>query len=705
MLKRARIDWRLAALAAAFVLQIVFFAPLRVFLRNPTDFALGPLHALAGTATMAAVLVVLCYLPARRWPRLAVPLLALLAIVAWMESTIFLGLAGHRPFDGQPIDWSHWRVLSMVELAAAAIVGLAVVLWRRRTELWHGIAVAILLFHSLGLAYAAYEGRRGLYRHVTTAIGAYYEGFYRLSTRRNILHLVVDTTQGAMVHDIVQSDPGRYARVLDGFTMFPQAMGRYRSTYPSVPYYMTGHGVEPERDIMTTQPFTADDVRNTLAEHSMLKALAGAGFDRYGYHVSALYCADAWTACTAGMIFDGRSLQADSPGAILLHLVDIALFQTTPLVLRERVYNDGGWLLKGAQGGGRTYSAILDLFLERMTTDSPADAYRYFHLAGGHGPVQFDETCTYIGVQQSTYANQRRQVICSLAQIERLIEALKQRGVYDQTMIVVHGDHGTPGLPASLSAETGEKLPSFLIGPASVLLLVKPMHARGPMRVSEAQATIGDLPATIASALSIDADFPGTPLFALDGADRERQYMLYDTADYVTVLQALPNLRRYRVRGNLFDEDSWTRPRTGDGGGTPTALWMDDERFERYATGFGKLEVQDKAARWALGRRVEMKLAFPGPGPAQLAFETYVPPGAIPGQSMTASINGTTIGRLDAEALSRSRRHEMPIPDGVRRDAANTVVFEMSTAVHVTAGGDDRWLSAVFAYVGIEPER
>ena len=71
----------------------------------------------AGAALLlTAAAFVPLYLAARLWPRVLLPFLAALAIVAFAEFTIFLPLAAHRPFDGQPIEWDSRRRLAVVEL-------------------------------------------------------------------------------------------------------------------------------------------------------------------------------------------------------------------------------------------------------------------------------------------------------------------------------------------------------------------------------------------------------------------------------------------------------------------------------------------------------------------------------------------------------------------------------------------------------------
>ena len=56
------------------------------------------------------------------WPREALPIFVALALIATLETALFLPLAAHRPFDGHPIDWAQWRRLSGVEMATAVVL-------------------------------------------------------------------------------------------------------------------------------------------------------------------------------------------------------------------------------------------------------------------------------------------------------------------------------------------------------------------------------------------------------------------------------------------------------------------------------------------------------------------------------------------------------------------------------------------------------
>jgi hypothetical protein len=689
-----------AAIVAALVLPVCFAGPVRVFLANASMLPVAASTVAVAALLLTAAAFVPLYLAARLWPRVLLPFLAALAIVAFAEFTIFLPLAAHRPFDGQPIEWDSRRRLAVVELAAAAAVAVAAWRWRHRPDVWQNTAVAILAFHAIGLAWTAWDRREALRSHAGAPSHAYFDQFHRLSRTRNVIHIVADTVQGAMVRDIIQADPGRHASVFDGFTLFTQAMGRYPSTFPSVPYYMTGRAPKaPETDV-AWQPFTSEYVRRTLEEHSVVGALAAGGYRTFGYQFSGLYCAGRYSACVAGPVFEGRAPQQDDRYRPLRQIADVALFQTSPIVLRRRIFDDGDWWLTGGRRARRTFAGILDLFVSRLSADAPAPTYNYFHLIGGHAPFLFDEGCRHVGVQDVTTANQRRQVACTLGQVERLIEALREAGLYDQTLIVVHGDHGTTTLPPH-EAATPRPVPAFVIDTASTLLLVKPVGARGPLRHSTVPAMIGDVPATLSDALALGAAFPGVSLLRLNGAPRTREFVTYDRWEQVPGDQALRNPRRYFAGPDIFEEGQWTRASAPVASGTPSRLWMDDPRFEQFAAGFGRLEMQPRPARWITGRGARLRLASPSAS-AQVVVECFVP-GFIRGQSATLVLNGHVVGQLGPKALAQPATHTFPIRENLLKQGDNVVELRMSKTVRPP--GDRRELAMVVAYVGLEPPR
>ena len=704
-----RVDWRIVAIVSGFVLQAFFFTPLQIFLNNIIDFSVNFLHLVFLFLLVSCSLIAVLSFAARKLPsQIFLAAVTFLSVVAFIEARILFGLAEHRPFDGTLIDWKALETLSNIEIGAISCLAILIAVLRRRQELFYSISLFILLFHGLGFLQETISKREAI-RQSARGVGdtsLYFREFYRLSRERNVIHLVADATQGAQVYDILTSDLDRYSGVLDGFTLFTHAAGRYPSTYASVPFYMTGRAPDPSRDMVPSQPFTWDYIRTTLRKHSIVNTLAGTGFKAFGFQFGELNCEGMYTACTGGRIFDGlpiKSVGMANTAKIGLELLDIALFRVSPLAIRRHIYNEEQWFLSRLASDTRTYSGIIDLFIEKMTTDNRAGSYNYFHHPGGHPPMQFDDRCNYVGTQESNYDNAHAPVTCFLLQLEHLIQALNRLGVYDETLIIVHGDHGSPWLSPSIPSpsQVGAIIPEYLMAVANPVMLVKPLMTRGPLEFSTAPVSIGDVPATINDAFKLHGEFPGIPMFHIDErAKRERQYFSHEFLSRVALLQVLPNMQRYRIRGNLFNEYDWILPNVFDIGESPSVLPMNRENFRSFAVGFSGLETHGRPMRWVVGRLARVYLSFPTAGRAQLVFETHVSP-EITGQSVEVSINGKALAKLGEQELTGSKRHVISVPDDLPRKKVNTIEFTMGKALKV--GIDRRHLSIVFAYVGLEP--
>ena len=188
------------------------------------------------------------------------------------------------------------------------VVGILVVVFRRHLEIWRSVSLSILLFHLLGLGYTVFSRPTAL-RQLQSNFQdeSYFDDFYRLSRQRNVIHIVPDQTQGAMVYDIVQADLKRYSKAFDGFTLFTQAMGRSPEYISSVLFYMTGLSPDPDHDFSPSQPFSWDYVRSNLTDRSIVTTLAKNGFKTFGFQFGTIYCVAPYSACAVGEVFGGLS--------------------------------------------------------------------------------------------------------------------------------------------------------------------------------------------------------------------------------------------------------------------------------------------------------------------------------------------------------------------------------------------------------------
>lgn len=692
----------------AFALQLCFFAPLSAISNNIAEISASYNDIVIIYLILSLVLILLLTGLVRiKGGRVLLPLLAFLSTVAFIQSRFFLGLAKHTPFNGSLIDWQALQGLAWMELAAIAVLAILFFALRRRVQVLSTIALFILLFLTAGLLHQVTGNWDKLTpgRSSTEVDETYLQGFYKLSGERDVIHVVADQAQGAMLHDILSSRPQHYAEVFEGFTLFTQAAGQFKSTYPSVAFYMSGESPEPEYDLVPVLPYTWGYVTEVLEQKSIVNALARSGYTTYGFQFhSRVYCKGDYTACggTHDEVFAGSMVM--SSARRLLNAVttglDLGLFQSTPVIVRKHVFADGHWLLKRLHKSKPTHSGILDLFTSKVKRGGEASTYNYFHHAGAHAPLLFDSGCNYVGPQEVNQHNQREQVLCTLSQLEGMLATLKDRGLYDSSLIVINGDHGSPWLPEGYAYEPAGSVPGALMGSASALLMVKPPGAKGALQFSDYPASLGDIPATVSELLGLGVIYPGVALFGDARAkDRERFYYSYAQHWKTHHLQHLPEVARYRIRGNLFDGRSWVLPSTAGDTGYVSQLRMDDVDFTAYTTGFSWLEKHETPARWVNGERASATLRPPSEGPLALVLETYVPP-TIEGQWMEVLVDEKVVARLN-DAELRKQHNMITLPLDASTDDVIVVKFKMGKTYRPPH--DARDLSVLFRYIGLVP--
>ena len=704
-----RKDFPIVLIVCTFVLQVFFFAPLQIWIQNSGEFPARFFDLLLVFLTLSFVLILLLYLLVHLFRTPVVPaVFVFLSVIAFVESRFFLGFANHHPFDGTLIDWQALQWLSYLELGTIFTLGILIFALRKRTLILSYGSFFILLFLTLGFLLGISGNVRLLHddHHGGKAQALYFDKFYRLSNRRNVIHIVPDQTQGAMLHELLASKELGLSEMFDGFTLFVQAIGRYQSTYPNLPWFMAGEAPEPKFDLVSKQPFTHDYMEEVLRERSVVTALSQNEFQTYGFQLHpGLFCKGSYTACTGSHeeVFDGITINSNESRVLRASLtaMNVSLFQMTPVVLRKRIFSDGRWFMKDLVTVARSHSGILDMFIENMETIESPGSYNYFHHAGAHAPILFDRNCKYLGPQAVDWDSQREQVICTLGQLGEMIKALKRIGIYDQTMIVIHGDHGTPWLPPSYPTQSGKRISRQLIGSANTLVLIKPPEARGALQFSNLPVTTGDIPATIMDTLGLENTYTGVRMFKGEPVpNRERHYYTYDSPTEVHILQALPNVKRYRIRGNVFNELNWVQLGTSSHGPNPSRLRMDYSEFSVYSEGFSWLEQHDVPVRWVDGKQARLFLSPPQTGPIKLVFDSFLP-SFIKGQWMEVAVNGNTIARLDENMLVESH-HEYLLPDDL--PWAKTFEIDFTLGKTRSTRKDPRRLSMLFSYIGLEPE-
>ncbi|MCE5231258.1 LTA synthase family protein [bacterium] len=566
-----------AVIGSAFLLSAtaIVFAPLQIFLTNTMEFGFD-LKALAWRlavlAVIPAVLLAAGLALTSRWHRLherATVFVFIVGAALWIQGNFMVWNYG--PLDGRPINWgvhlgqgfldaSIWLVLLVLGWFCAP--------WLYRNLIAVGTAclIAIQLITILSFAWRA------------PAEGQPYwidrsEPFH-FSSNRNVIVVLLDGFQTDVFNDILNRKKALVSP-FGGFTYYRNSVSTFPNTFLSVPNLLTAQVYDNSEPL---PKFIADAFR---AESSLPRALKA-----HGYEVDLFplpYVDNVVLRSPETM--SNITTHATVPGDQLAYLLDTGLFRCVPHFMKPLVFSNNNWLIgnalrhvkrfaysdsaaaaaaEGANEADQNWLydlTFLSDFQKGIKIDRKAPVFKYYHLVGNHEPFRLNEDLHYEAMD-ATPANMRRQGEACVKIMGRFLETLRQCGIYDKSMIVVIGDHGSVFPADASTAGVGgdpNRAPAETVPPKSLpLVLIKPFGATGDLKISDAPVSLGDLPATVLSAVGLAKVGPDDSMLtvAADSQRVRRHYSLFVDANK---LRHVPPFEEYEARGFSWFNGSWRK--------------------------------------------------------------------------------------------------------------------------------------------------
>lgn len=697
------------------------FIHLFVFVRIPMNIYLAdagshtsPLTALVANLALFGLgslllLVLFIFLIFMRWRTAAGPMLIALALTYWLVDSFFA--RSYPALDGAvanlPLDGVH--LMFELLLFGALFNGLA--LARRAIETSALLfLLALSVFNSFWVinTLASMAPSEVKPERVISA-----EQLFTLSDRKNLLIILMDTFQSDYLQELLDQSPA-LGTELEGFHNYSDTLSVAPSTFMSLPAIHSGRMYDPK---MTMAEYFQDSIRTS----SVLARLAS-----QGYEVSLLN--PIRHICPQGVACLGRDslLRNESETSLreTLYLLDISLMRSAPEFLKNTVLNQGRFVVgpifaPGRLGGdGRLAwddSRILDMFIRQVEVRDIAPRAVFLHLMNTHPPYVLGGDCQVL-LEQDSFGREGalQQASCAMLQFTQLMAALRSKGVYDRTLIILLGDHGSSShlaeenlastrLATSSAAPAGA---ARLVGSANPVLMVKPIDAHQNFHQDPKYADLADLPATICADLAACQWETGIDLLSsADTSQRTRRFMSYVWEDRFWNLGYIPSLDFYTVAGPLNDWASWTREDVTVSRILSGRLdFSNQDDFLAFGAGWGVVE-QDPgrpSKRWAIDRQAELFLDLDPPAAAnivyQLNFEIYIPD-FIVDQAVSLSVNGQNIGRREAEYGLHIMSFR--VPSSAVKAGSDRVTLTFDTVIPA-ASSEQRSLAAVFLGLTIE---
>ena len=537
---------RLRALIFLFLAELLLLANVFIFNtfeiigNNTAEFEtgfsnmLGPLGLWAG-AVLFITLLPGFFLPVAFVRRYA-SFLLMLGILTWFQANFFLWDYG--VFDGRNTNWAELDVYGWLDISLW--IGLLIVSLRYINQLLPilGLVASILIVGQTALLFIQPGLTPGNWTKDHSSTEEIPLEMLEVSTQKNIVHIILDSMQTDVFLELVEKQDlfDEFA----GFTLFYENSGVTPHTSFAIPAIFSGKIFDGSQSPSSYyKDAMADGFQNKLYQAGFTVnlipqlSMRDSNYSNY-YKIPGSYM---------GTVEDLEQQNA-------AQLLDIALFRSSPHFLRKALYNDGEWFLLPMVMTKRDMPVrsflekkFLSDYTQNLKQGSDTPAYHFIHMMPPHPPYVTLANGRYAGqVLPNTrehYLNESQAIIELIVQY---IKKLKTLGVYDDSIIILQGDHGSQLMPVINGKQIQTCVPRI-----PTLLAIKPSHGEGRLKLSHAPTNLLDVAPTILSTLGD----PGQSVFELDDSlARQRPFMLFNGKGEDA------KITNYIINGSVFDPDS-----------------------------------------------------------------------------------------------------------------------------------------------------
>lgn len=435
---------------AALFLNVTYavFNPSSLFLNNIEEFSvsyfkiLPIILAMVLALTVSVYLIVLCFTNEKN---------VVYASAFFFALTLGLYVQGNflnpnfPELDGTEIVWSEYAVEEIISAVfwCACVLGILLAVRFKKNGMKKVIKYAayfLSLVQLVSLVVLVFANPLDK----TVDRGMLKEGEFVLGSEENIVMFIVDTLQADTMNEYLASDA--YAGGLDDFVYFDNTVSGGAPTLQALPLLFTGYEHDPKQsvDVYREEAWQGTAFFDDLHEN--------------GYDVRMYTDAKKVIGCNEEMI--------DNYGVVGSHWIESHLnfgrqlyklvnFYVFPQPLKRFFWLSTDMITEEIGRSSTAYSiafAAQPVFYQELQSAGELKtdyekAFRVYHYMGVHNPHNMNANLELEGLFDVSIQEALQGM---MKIIYAYIDEMKRAGVYDDSMIIILGDHGRPkeGNPA-----------------------------------------------------------------------------------------------------------------------------------------------------------------------------------------------------------------------------------------------------------------
>ena len=545
-------------------LTIGFFAPSHIFLTNQIEFSFLYREIVFSLLLITLMFFIFIFLVLFLFQKIKyksignrlIALVFAIGVLLWFQGNFLVRNIG--VFDGTKLDWNKLQEFMGIDrFIWCSFIFLFIIF---EHKLRKKITMVCIFLLSLQFLYFI---QTAITYHTNLSYKRYeidQSQKFVFSNKKNIIVLLLDSTQTDVFSQVLKED-SNYLEMLRGFKYYPDTLGGYPTTYPSVPLIFTGKYYKNEKPI---QEF----IEKSYLNNSLLSELKNNNIRTEVYSTGPKIYFDK-------SIIDNIRPKRTNIFALdnikyFLQIYDTVFFRFLPTELkRSWIDNKNIRQYFKSPIGSNDDSMIepnldfINSFKNKAIVQINNPIFKYFHLNGSHPPFIMNKDLSYKkGPENGQIEDYKEQVRAMMTIIKIFLDKLKQINAFDNSIIVILADHGVGDVIHQSNTDYTDlyinQVFNDVKGKALSLLLIKPENSKEDFEIKNTQATLGDVAKTVLGMLNIKNTMPGIDLSTnILNKSRIRKYYYYDWEHLFWKENYLPMMTEYRIYGNSWNTISW----------------------------------------------------------------------------------------------------------------------------------------------------